>query len=112
MIFAWLVLLGLVFNDSLEATNAFSRAVKSLNSVREEIPVTFSLMRRVSFGCGGDDRWYGGREQGSDRNLYETLALLAGSKITADEALMLARALDDRSLRIRAQLAVINTLQK
>ena len=98
--------------DSLEATNAFSRAVKSLNSVKEDIPITFSLMRRVPFGCSGDDQWYGGREQGSDRNLYETLALLAKSKITANEALMLARAFEDRSVRIRAQLSVINALQK
>jgi hypothetical protein len=98
--------------DSLEATNAFSRAVKSLNSVKEEIPITFSLKRRVSFGCSGDEPWYGGREQGSDRNLYETLALLTKSKITANEALMLARAFEDRSVRIRAQLSVINALQK
>ncbi len=97
--------------DSVEATNAFSRTVKSLNSVKDTIPISFSIMRTVSFGCNESDGFYGGREQGSDRNLYETLALLAKSKVTANEALMLARAIEDRSIRIRAQLSVINALQ-
>ena len=97
--------------DSVEATNDFSRAIKSLNSSKDQISTTFSVMRRVSFGCNGDDKWYGSREQVNDRNLYDTLAHLA-RKITASEALLLARNIEDRTARIRAQLAVVNVFQK
>jgi hypothetical protein len=97
--------------DALEATNAFSRAIRALNSVKGQIPITFAVMRRVRFGCNSEDKWFGGTERAGERNLYETLAVLAKSKITVNEALMLARTIEDRSTRIRAQLAVVNALQ-
>ena len=95
--------------DAVEATNAFNRAINSMNSVKGELPTTFAVMRRVPFGC--DDKWYGSSESGSTRNLYDSLAFLS-RKITVNEALILARNIEDRTTRIRAQLSVINALQR
>lgn len=96
--------------DPLEATVVMREAIKAVNHVKDRVPGAFSVLRRVDFGCGGEDRWYGGRERAETFSLYETLAALAASDIQGQGALSLASELEDRPTRIRAQLSVIKAV--
>jgi capsule polysaccharide export protein KpsE/RkpR len=69
-------------------------------------------LRRVDFGCDGEDRWYGGTDTAETFSLYDTLAVLAVSDVQAQGALSLASELEDKSTRIRAQLSVIKAVMK
>jgi hypothetical protein len=96
--------------DPLEATVVMRDAVKAVNHVKDRVPGTFSVLRRVDLGCDGEDRWYGGTERAETFNLYETLAAIAVSDIQGQGALSLASELEDRPTRIRAQLSVIKAV--
>ena len=85
-------------------------AIKAVNHVKDRVPGAFSVLRRVDFGCDGEDRWYGGTERAETFSLYQTLAALAASEIQGQGALSLASELEDRPTRIRAQLSVIKAV--
>lgn len=96
--------------DPIETMAVMRDAIKAVNHVKDRVPGEFSVLRRVDFGCEGEDRWYGGRERAETFSLYETLALLAVSEIQGQGALSLASELENRPARIRAQLSVIKAV--
>jgi hypothetical protein len=98
--------------DPLEATVVMRDTIKAVNHVKDRVPRVFSVLRRVDFGCDGEDRWYGGTDTAETFSLYDTLAVLAVSDVQAQGALSLASELEDKSTRIRAQLSVIKAVMK
>ncbi len=99
--------------DPLEATVVMREAIKAVNHVKDRGSVAaFSILRRVDFGCEGDDRWHGGRDRAETFSLYETLAAIAVSEVQGQGALSLASELEDKPTRIRAQLSVIKAVMK
>jgi hypothetical protein len=95
--------------DMLQAVNVTRDAIKALNRRNKYVDgKSFSITRRLNLSCtDSNHEWYGGSEEVRDASLPEILAVIAASDFKIEAALSLAKELENRPTRIRAELSIV-----
>jgi hypothetical protein len=97
--------------DAYSGYKALKEAVKVINNTQSQNVDDFSILRKVNLACrAGEDTWYGDSVRAEHFSLFEIFAAMANTD--PNGMILLARDLDDPSMRIRSLIAITKAMTK